>query len=164
MNAATQAVGLNTPIADDKAIRAGNFFNGRLLTSKDLGREQDNRRQADAWLGQAVGVGIAWGLEASPQGAAAARTVQVKAGLAVNRAGQTLRLAAHQVVTLVAQPDAALPGASTGFGPCGALSGSTTYAAGNGLYLLTLAPLMVDEGTAPVLALDPGNVRCNTDA
>lgn len=164
MNAATQAVGLNTPIADDKAIRAGNFFNGRLLTSKDLGREQDNRRQADAWLGQAVGVGIAWGLEASPQGAAAARTVQVKAGLAVNRAGQTLRLAAHQVVTLVAQPDAALPGASTGFGPCGALSGSTTYAAGNGLYLLTLAPLMVDEGTAPVLALDPGSVRCNTDA
>ena len=164
MNAAIQAIGLNTPIADDKAIRAGNFFNGRLLTSKDLGREQDNRRQADAWLGQAVGAGIAWGLEASPQGAAAARTVQVKAGLAVNRAGQTLRLAADQVVTLVAQPDTASPGASTGFGPCGVLSGSTTYVAGNGLYLLTLAPLTMDEGTVPVLALDPGNVRCNTDA
>ena len=165
MNAAAQAVGLNTPIADNNAIRAGNFFNGRLLTSKDLGREQDNRRRADSWLGQAMGAGIAWGLEVSPQGAAAARTVQVKAGLAVNRAGQTLRLAADQVVTLVSQPDVASPGASTGFGPCGVLSGSTSYVAGNyGLYLLTLAPLMVDEGTAPVLALDPGNVRCNTDA
>lgn len=161
---AAQAIGLNTPIADDKAIRAGNFFNGRLLTSKDLGREQDNRRQADAWLGQAMGAGIAWGLQASQQGEPAARAVQVKAGLAVSRAGQTLRLATDQVVTLVAQADATTPGASTGFGPCGALSGSTTYVAGNGLYLLTLAPITVDEGTAPVLALDPGNVRCNTDA
>ncbi len=164
MNAATRAVSLNTPIADTAAIRAGNFFQGRRLTSKDLGREQDNRRWADAWLGQAVGAGIAWGLQASQQGAAAARTLQVKAGLAVNRAGQTLRLAADQLVTLVAQPDAASPGASTGFGPCGVLSGSTTYVKGNGLYLLTLAPLMMDEGTAPVLALDPGSVRCNTDA
>ena len=164
MSAAAQAVGLNTPLADDKAIRAGNFFNGRLLTSKDLGREQDNRRQADAWLGQARGAGIAWGLEASQQGAPAARTLQVKAGLAVSRAGQTLRLAADQVVTLVPQADATTPGANTGFGPCGALSGSTTYVAGNGLYLITLAPITVDEGTAPVLALDPGNVRCNTDA
>lgn len=162
MSTATPAIGLNTPILD-QGIRAVNFFNGRLLTSKDLGREQTARRQADAWLGQAIGAGIAWGLEVSREGEAAARIVRIKAGLAVNRAGQTLQLASEQVVTLVAPPDGLAPSAGVGFGPCGVLSGST-YVAGDGLYLLTLAPTSVAEGRAPVLALDPGNVRCNTDA
>ncbi len=162
MSTTTPPIGLNAPIID-KAIWAGNFFNGRLLTSKDLGREQDNRRQADAWLGQAMGAGIAWGLEVNLQGEPAARTLQVKAGLAVNRAGQTLQLAVDQTVALVTPSDTTSPGASTGFAPCGVLSGGT-YVAGNGLYLLTLAPIMVDKGTAPVLAVDPGNVRCNSDA
>ena len=156
------SIALFTPILD-QGIRSVNFFNGRLLTSRDLGREQDARRQADARLGQAMGAGIAWGLEVNRQGEPLARTVQVKAGLAVNRAGQALQLGSDQVVTLVAQPDAASATATGGFTPCGVLSGNT-YVAGDGLYLLTLAPTDVGEGKAPVLALDPGNVRCNTDA
>ena len=155
------SIALFTPILD-QGIRSVNFFNGRLLTGRDLGREQDARRQADARLGQAMGAGIAWGLEVYRQDALA-RTVQVKAGLAVNRAGQALQLGVDQVVTLVEQRDAASAAATAGFGPCGVLSGGT-YVAGDGLYLLTLAPASAPEGKAPVLALDPGNVRCNTDA
>ena len=161
MSTANQAIGLNSPVLD-KAIRAVNFFNGRLLTSNDLGREQDARRQADARLGPAIGAGIAWGLEVRRQDGAT-RTVQVRAGLAISRAGQALQLGADQLVSLVALPDA-VQATAAAFGPCGVLSGSTAYVAGDGLYLLTLAPTAVAEGKAPVLALDPGNVRCNTDA
>jgi len=157
-----ESIALFTPILDD-GIRSVNFFNGRLLTGRDLAREQDAHRRADARLGQAIGAGIAWGLEVKRQGEARARTVGIKAGLAVNRAGQALQLASDQVVTLVARPDAAVADSTDGFGPCGVLSGGT-YVAGDGLYLLTLAPTTVSEGKAPVLALDHGNVRCNTDA
>ncbi|MFN7277616.1 MAG: hypothetical protein ACK5VP_07465, partial [Betaproteobacteria bacterium] len=47
----------------DGGIRSVNFFNGRLLTGKDLSREQDARRQSDRRIAQANGHGIAWGLE-----------------------------------------------------------------------------------------------------
>ena len=163
MATASLAIALNTPILD-KGIRAVNFFNGRLLTSNDLGREQTARREGDARVGAAAGAGIVRGLEVSRLGAAADCTVTVMAGLAVSRSGQALQLASDQQVTLVAQADPAPAGVTGAFAPCGILSGSTPYVAGDGLYLLALAPTSVAEGRAPVLALDPGNVRCNTDA
>ena len=160
---ADPAIGLGTPILDAESIRSVNFFNGRLLTSRDLGRDQDARRQADARLGQAIGAGVVRGLEVQATGDAKARRVRVSGGLAVNRAGQTLRLAADRTLALVAEADAVAPSAGTGFGACGVLAGGT-YVAGDGLYLLMLAPASAAEGKAQVLALDPGSLRCNTDA
>src|SRR5882672_6146853 len=76
-------------------IRTVNFFNGRLLTSKDLSREQDAWRTSDLRLGLALGNGVAFGLEVARDDAAdqsSGPVVRVKAGLAVNRMGQTMRL------------------------------------------------------------------------
>ena len=42
-----------------------NFFNGRLLSARDLTREQSANRESDRRLGQAIGEGIAYGLEVS---------------------------------------------------------------------------------------------------
>jgi hypothetical protein len=163
MSTTVEPISLFTPILDH-GIRSVNFFNGRLLTGRDLGREQDARRQADARLGRAGGSGIASGLEVALAGDPKKRAVTVTAGLAVTPAGQTLLLGADQVVALATRLEDAAPTLSgAAFGPCGVLSGGT-YAAGGGFYLLTLAPSSADEGKAPVLALDPGNVRCNTDA
>jgi hypothetical protein len=163
MTTTVEPTALFTPILD-QGIRAVNFFNGRLLTGRDLAREQDARREADARLGKACGAGIAYGLEVRLEGEAKLRTVKVFAGLAVSRAGQTLLLGSDQVVGL-ATPAATstTPVSAAAFGPCGVLGGGT-YVAGDGLYLLTLAPISATEGKAQVLALDPGNVRCNTDA
>ncbi len=150
-----------TPLLAE-GIRAVNFFNGRLVTSGDLGRDQQARRDGDARLGQANGSGVVRGLEVSMDGVAGARRLAIKAGLAVNAAGQTLCLGADQVLALVPSADQAPPETGGGFGACAQLSGGT-YVAGDGLYIVTLAPVVRPDGRAPVLALEPGNVRCNTD-
>lgn len=158
----TDAIAAGTPLLD-KGIRAVNFFNGRLVTSGDLGRDQDARREGDARLGQANGSGVVWGLEVTMDGSPTDRRLAIKEGLAVNRAGQTLRLGTDQVLALVPSADDEPPETSGGFGACKKLSGGT-YVAGDGLYIVTLAPVVRPEGTAPVMALEPGNIRCNTDA
>lgn len=151
-----------TPLLAD-GIRAVNFFNGRLVTSGDMRRDQDARREGDARLGQAIGAGVVHGLVVEAHGAASERRLSVSRGLAVNAAGQTLCLGADQVLALVPSADEDPPETSGGFGACAQLSGGS-YVAGDGLYLVTLAPAQQSEGKAAVLALEPGNLRCNTDA
>lgn len=146
-------------------IRSVNFFNGRLLTSKDLTREQEARREADARLGLALGEGVAHGLEVAhdtTSGRPTGTYVSVKAGVAINRAGQVLRLAQNTTLALTQQFTNDLLDACI-FGRCKPLRGGT-YVAGAGVYVLTIAPSAVDEGRAPTNGLDPTNVRCNTDA
>lgn len=158
---ATDAITAGTPLLAE-GIRAVNFFNGRLVTSGDLSRDQQARRDGDARLGQANGSGVVRGLEVTMAGVASDRRLTIKAGLAVNAAGQTLCLGADQLLALVPSADDAPPETSGGFGACAQLSGGT-YVAGDGLYIVTLAPVVKPDGRAKVLALEPGNVRCNTD-
>src|SRR3954471_7916589 len=96
------ALQLHQPLLDG-GIRSVNFFNGRLLSGRDLSREQSARREADARLGRAIGDGVAYGLEVARDvtlDKAAAPVLRIKAGLAVNRSGQTLRLAGDVSVAL----------------------------------------------------------------
>lgn len=161
----TEALQLEEPLKEG-GIRSVNFFNGRLLTSKDLSREQQARRAWDSRLGQAIGDGVAFGLDAARDGdldTAAAPVLRVKAGLAVNRAGQTLRLSVDTSVALTRRFDAASGTAcDCVFANCNPLADGT-YVAGAGVYLLTIAPAQLSEGRAPTNGLDPSNVRCNTD-
>lgn len=157
----SDAITAGTPLLDE-GIRAVNFFNGRLVTHGDFSRDQQARRDGDARLGQANGSGVVRGLEVSMDGVAGDRRLAIKAGLAVNAAGQTLCLGADQLLALVPAADQAPPETGGGFGACAQLSGGT-YVAGDGLYIVTLAPVLRPDGRAPVLALEPGNVRCNTD-
>jgi hypothetical protein len=162
------AVDLQDPILDS-GIRTINFFNGRLLTALDLTREQAATHEADIRLGQAIGEGIAYGLEVSksPEGTAEAPIVTVKSGLAVNRNGQVLRLVGDPEkgtdVALVRQASDSAA-ASKAFTDCLPLQ-SGTYIAGPGVYLLTLAPAQSNEGKAPTNGLtgDSGS-SCNKDA
>jgi hypothetical protein len=154
---------LQQPLADG-GIRSVNFFNGRLLSGKDLSREQAARREADARLGRAVGDGVAYGLEIGRDRTLdkpAAPVLRIKAGLAVDRAGQTLRLPADVSVALTRRFGAADAGCI--FANCTPLTGGT-YVAGAGVYLLTIAPAQMSEGRAATNGLDPTNVACNTDA
>jgi hypothetical protein len=156
------ATTLGTPLADE-AIRDINFFNGRLLTGADLQREQAARQLADRRVGAASGPGIAWGLEVSALAGLPPGRVKVTRGLGVAPSGLVLHLATDPTVQLVAPPAENTAAVATGFGPCGTLAGAP-YVAGDGLFLLTLAPVTVAEGKAPVLALEAVNTRCSTDA
>ena len=164
---------LQQPLADG-GIRSVNFFNGRLLTSKDLTREQQARRESDSRLGLAIGDGVAFGLQAARDtdtDTPAAPVLRVQAGLAVNRAGQTLRLTADTRVALTRKFNATTTAdAGTRTGNCGCAFANCdpiadgVYVAGAGVYVLTLAPAQSSEGRAASNGLDPSNVRCNTDA
>ena len=154
---------LQQPLRDG-GIRSVNFFNGRLLSGKDLTREQAARREADARLGLAVGDGVAFGLEVARDTSndkPAAPVLKIKAGLAVNRVGQTLRLTADTSVALTRRFEAL--SADCMFANCTPITGGS-YVVGAGVYLLTIAPAQLSEGRAPTNGLDPGNVACNTDA
>jgi hypothetical protein len=160
-----EALQLEEPLKEG-GIRSVNFFNGRLLTAKDLSREQQARREWDARLGLAIGDGVAFGLETARDAdldAPAAPVLRVKAGLALNRAGQALRLSLDTSVALTRRFDGASGAAcDCVFANCNPL-GDGSYVAGAGVYLLTIAPAQMSEGRAPTNGLDPTNVRCNTD-
>ena len=149
-------------------IRSVNFFNGRLLTSKDLSREQVARRESDARLGLALGSGVAFGLEVKRDttlDTVAAPVLRVKAGLAINRMGHTLRLTADTSVALTRMFSAT--GSATErncvFANCNPIADGV-YVARAGVYVLMIAPAQASEGRAPTNGLDPTNVHCNTDA
>lgn len=146
----------------DGGIASVNFFNGRLLTAEDLQREQAARRSAYRRLAQAIGDGVAWGLEVqAATDQAELPVVNIAPGMAINRKGQTLQLA--QQVQLVLS-DRQVPNAAVArtFDDCGLRKG--TYATKNdGIYLLTVAPAEGDRGRAPVHALNAESVRCNAD-
>lgn len=155
---------LQQPIREG-GIESVHFFNGRLLSGQDLSREQAAHRQTAERIGLALGTGIVFGLEVGRAPVTADDPlpgITVAAGLAVNGAGEVLRLVAPETVRLsrVAQPG---PTGPLGFNDCTpALSG--TYLAGEGLYLLTLAPASVATGRAPSNGLGGTSMVCNTDA
>ena len=144
---------LLTPIYDEGGVRSVNFFNGRVLTGEDLSDEQEAQRQARRLIGQALGEGVAYGLEVTEAPGEASTTpkpvISVEPGLAVNRAGQTLKLSARTEVALVREEDAASPTQTrVTFRDCRALQ-PALYVASESVYLLTLAPAEGKEGQAP---------------
>ena len=155
------ATDLQTPITDG-AIRSINFFNGRLLSARDLTLEQSAHREADRRLGKAIGEGIAYGLEATKPAnfKKESPSVSVDAGLAINRLGQTLMLKARTDVALVRSSTSS--GASAVFSECLPLQ-TGAYVAGAGVYLLTIAPAQTSEGRAVTSATNPATTTCNTD-
>ena len=155
-------ISLQQPILDG-GIRSINFFNGRLLSARDLTREQSANREADRRLGRAIGEGIVYGLEVSSASASTQESpvVTVEPGLAINRIGQTLMLTAKTDVALVRRATPG-PGSTEPFGECAPLQ-SGTYIAGAGVYLLTIAPAQGTEGRAVTHSLDNATAACNTD-
>jgi hypothetical protein len=165
---------MNTATALDEAIldtelRHINFFNGRLLTGGDLETEQKAQHAHARQLGNAIGPGVAFGLEVSPVAGSPpfAPVVQISAGLAVNRTGQTLRLQCNQEIALVPPADAAHANECV-FKDCpprngnGAAPATRVFPSSAGFYLLTIGPASRAEGKAPVSGLGNSVASCNS--
>jgi len=158
---------LQQPVGDG-GIETVNFFNGRLLTAADMSREQDARRQADARLGLALGDGVAFGLEVSAGRVVDDVTgspmpsVTIAPGLAINRAGQVLRLGYDEQVRLSRVGASNPTPAGNSFADCVPIVGGS-YVAGQGLYILTIAPSEITAGRAPTNGLSGAAAACNID-
>lgn len=158
-----------SPAPLQQAISAGgiktvNFFNGRLLTGEDLSIEQDANALARLQLGEAIGSGVAYGLEvaeASSGSASERPVVTVEEGLAVSPSGRTLFLPARTDLALTRDP---ITGSTTGglvFSDC-APTQPGTYTAGAGVYLLTIGPSQESQGRAPTSGLGNASAACAT--
>lgn len=151
----------------DGGIRSVKFFNGRLLSGEDMSDEQAAQREGRKRLGQAVGDGVAFGLEVSEAAGLSKKDVPVvtiNAGMAVNRQGQTLALNAPNNVSLIRQSVQDTSAGSGGvFKECQqkAQLQSSVYIAGAGLYLLTIAPAEGSAGRAPFSGLGNTTITCN---
>lgn len=146
-------------------IRSVNFFNGRVLSGEDLSDEQEAQRQARRLVGQALGEGVASGLEVAANAATSTTqfpVITVSPGLAVNRAGQTLRLRESADVGLVWREGAAAGEPSNvTFRDCAPLD-PAIYVASESVYLLTVAPAEGREGRAPSAGADNVAAAFNT--
>ncbi|CAN5916133.1 hypothetical protein BH11GEM2_BH11GEM2_15550 [soil metagenome] len=138
-------VNLLQPILDG-GVQRNNFFNGRLLSAEDLRAEQDANRAQRSQLAQALGDGVASGLEVSII-SATARTVRVRGDLAINRRLDLLSLADDTDVTLVPTPPSATANGSGVFGECEPPRASIAYT-GAGVYVLVGAPASGYSGSA----------------
>jgi hypothetical protein len=147
----------------DSELRHINFFNGRLLTGGDLEDEQSAQHAHSRHLGMAIGDGIAFGLRVTRADSSPPDSpmVSVTKGLAVNRAGQTLRLECNQLVALTRAPD---PGAKDEciFTDCDPASGGATIMSGAGYYVLTIGPASRSDGMAQVSGLGNTTAICNS--
>jgi hypothetical protein len=142
-------------------IQAINFFNGRLLSGEDLSHEQIMNLLGHRRLGQAIGGGVAFGLEAKKNSQSAPNNpvLTVSGGLAVNAKGQTLWLQDDTEVALV-RATAAATATGEVFGACDIMPGVSV--SGDGAYLLTIAPAEAKEGKAPVSGLGNVPAACNS--
>jgi len=153
---------LRTPILDGD-LKSINFFNGRLLSGEDLSQEQTVNKRAHRNLGQAIGAGVAYGLEvkeATGLSTNQAPIITLQPGLAVNRLGQTLRLTNQNDIALV-RPQQNSPTPSPAlFADCQPLEAGS-YVAGAGVYVLTILPASGTDGRAPVSGLGNLDAACN---
>lgn len=155
------ASNLFTPVLNDRT-RAPNFFNGRLLTGEAMTDEQRAQRVANELLGQAVGDGIAYGMEVVPTpllNTIDSPVVTVKSGVAINRRGEILLLASDTQVQLV-RPAEEIPEPDKIFRACTPVS-TGTYIADAGVYLLTVSSVRAGNGLTQVSGLGDTPAGCN---
>lgn len=152
---------LKTPIPNSATLSI-QYFNGRIVSAEDLNAQLTSDRTTRALIGEAAGSGIVRGFEVSEAPgvrSAAAPVLLVKAGLAINRRGHPLLLAADTALSLTIPVDTPVVEGKL-FEACTPPQGGAYIAAG-GAYVLVVQPVTKPDGLASVAGL--GNVAsaCN---
>ena len=156
---------LDSALLDD-GNRFVHFFEGRVLTGRDLRDQQAADQNARELLGRALGAGVVQGLLVSLVGdTAIPPVVTVSPGLAVNRDGEALALEHPLNLELTRTLTEADSGAAELFGACLDAAGAppttdelATVTSGHGFYVLTIMPASGWEEEAPRTGLGDGGV------
>lgn len=138
----------------DLGIKNVNYFNGRILTGDDLRDDQKAVRARGNLYGQAIGDGIAYGLEVSAVTGKSTPTVAISAGLAINRAGEVLHLPIDIPELALSVKADAVPDEAGLFNDCDLGGTSTPNVTAGALFLLTLSPASGYSGRAAVSGLN----------
>lgn len=145
----------------ENGIKTTHFFEGRLLSGKDLQDQQAADRTRRRQLGRAVGAGVVEGLEVevkSDGSDGSPPVLQVKKGLAISARGELLELPQKEDIRLTRSLQAT-PGAEALFRDC--LQPSTaSIPNGAGVYLLVMSSAAGFRERAPKSGLgDEGIVK-----
>ena len=156
---------LHEAILDD-SLSYTSFFNGRLLSGEDLARDQRANREARQRTAQAIGQGIAFGLEvfeAPNQSTRTSPTVSVTSGVAVSRNGHVMTLKNGVDIRLVRGAGASVAGADGTFSVCDEpVPGSLSSA--RACYVLVMCPASAPHGRAPLSGLGNVAASCNVQS
>jgi hypothetical protein len=140
---------LNVPLLQG-GIQNTNFFNGRVLAAEDLTALQLANAQQHRQLGGALGDGVAWGLNATLSGNSNPKQpiLHVTKGLAFNRKGDTVALAADVDLALIAASE--VQNSSAGlFAAC--QPPVATIPTNLDCYILTASAASGLQGSAPMV-------------
>ncbi len=143
----------------DPDARSTNFFNGRLLSGEDLQNEQAYTREQRRMLGQALGTGVAYGLEISLD--RQVNTLRITAGLALNRTGLPLRLKNDLALQVTERQRPPTFEARAAFGACDPITVGSVEVNAVGSYVLVIGPAQARSGRARVSGLG-SNPDCST--
>lgn len=141
----------------DGGVRNVNFFEGRLLTAKDL-RDQQEADQRRHWqLGRAIGAGVVEGFEVEVENDGkdgSVPVVKVKKGLAVNAAGEVLELTREYVQVKLSRTLETPEPEGDLFFTCANPPETKQIPNGAGIYILTVSPTKGYQDYAPMTGLD----------
>lgn len=153
---------LTDPITNS-GIKNTNFFEGRLLSGKDLREQQDANKLHRQQLGRTLGHGVVEGLEVSVENAGSGQNspvVRVAKGLAINLEGDTVELA-QDYVDIQLSREVQLPSiADTTFKRCNNMP-TETLPSNAGLYILVMSPASAYHQYAPKSGLQTPGVAHN---
>jgi hypothetical protein len=148
----------------DSGIKNVNFFEGRLLSGKDLSDQELANRIHRQHLGRTLGHGVVEGLEVSVENTGAngeQPVVRVKKGLAITLEGETLELALSYVDVQLSRTLDAFTATNIGFKNCSPLPSETLVPSGAGLYILVMSPAKVWQEFAPKSGLQKKGIAHN---
>ncbi len=155
--------GLLEPVVDS-GIKNTNYFEGRLLSARDLTEQEVANRQHRQQLGHALGHGVVEGLEVSVENIGAAGeqpVVRVGKGLAINLDGDMVEVAQAYIDIQLSRTLDEFSGENTGFNDCSPLPSETLVPSGSGLYILVMSPGSAYKEFAPKSGLQKKGIAHN---
>ncbi|ESQ11834.1 MAG: hypothetical protein N838_07175 [Thiohalocapsa sp. PB-PSB1] len=138
------------PILED-GIKNTYYFEGRLLSAKDLREQQEANRRHHRQLGSLAGYGIVDGLDVSIEnkgGSGANPVVRIAGGKAVNLLGEVVELPLDYIDVELSRILEPVDPAATIFRDCDVEISESLAPSGAGLYVLVISPTSQYEGYA----------------
>lgn len=148
----------------DNGIKNTNYFEGRLLSGKDLTEQEEANKLHRRQLGVAMGHGVVDGLDVSIESNGAEGRdpiVRINKGMAITLEGDIVELPLEYVDLKLSRSFEGLNPNVTSFKDCSNLPSETLVPSGAGLYILVMSPANVYREYAPKSGLQTNGVAHN---
>lgn len=148
----------------ESGIKNTNYFEGRLLSGKDLTEQEAANRRHRQQLGLTMGHGVVNGLNVSVESNGAEGSdpvVRVEKGMAITLEGDVVELPLNYIDLKLSRSFEGLDASLTGFKSCSPLPSEKLVPSGAGLYILVMSPANAYEEYAPKSGLQKKGIAHN---